>query len=118
MVDAIITILLIGMNNCLCITISSKAMSSLLEFFLKLTIIIDFPIEDDENTLIFVENGLMTVSQVDNGEAAHTQCDSLPYPGPLIIWPTVTDDLAHSVYELLRIVTAVLCVDKSSYSAH
>src|SRR6266487_4709301 len=118
MFDTIITILLVGMNNCLCIAISSKVMSSLLEFFLKLTIIIDFTIEDDDDTPIFVENGLMAVSQVDNGEAARTQRNSLPYPGPLIIWPTVRNDLAHSVYELLRIVTTALRVDKSSYSAH
>src|SRR5216683_5442946 len=118
MFDTIITILLVGVNNCLCITISSKAMPSLLEFFLKLRIIIDFPIEDDDDALIFVENGLMAASKVDNGEAAHTQGNSLPYPGPLIIRPTVTNDLAHAVYELLRIVTTVLYVDKSSYSTH
>src|ERR1700738_2110023 len=105
MFDAIITILLVGMNNCLGIAISTKAMPSLLEFFLKLRIIIDFSIEDDEDTLIFVENRLLAASQVDNGEAAHTKRNSLSYPGPLIIWPTVTNNLAHAVYELLRIVT-------------
>jgi hypothetical protein len=87
-------------------------------YLLHNTIIIDFPIEDDDDALIFIENGLMAASQVDNGEAAHTQRNSLTYPGPLIIWPMMTNDLAHSVYELLRIATAVLYVDKSSYSAH
>jgi hypothetical protein len=93
-------------------------MSSLLEFVLQLGIIVDFPIEDNDDALIFVENGLMAASEVDNGEAAHTQRNSLPYPGPLIIWPTVTDDMAHAVHELRCIVTAVLYVDKSGYSTH
>src|SRR5260370_39669986 len=90
MLDAFVTILLISMNNSLGVTIRAKVMPTFLKFFMKLTIVIDFSIEDHKDTLIFVENGLMTTCQVDNREATHPQRDSITYPGPLIIWSSVT----------------------------
>ena len=118
MLDAIVTILLIGMNNGFCVTIRGKVMTTLLKFFLKLTIVIDFPVENNEDVLLFVEDGLMAAGKVNNGEAAHTQCSPITYPYSLIVWPTVANGLAHALYELLCAVTATLSVNKSSYSAH
>ena len=71
MLNAIITVLFVGMNDSLCVTLRAKVMTTFHQFFLKLTIVIDFAIEDDQDTLIFVENGLMTTSQVNNSEATH-----------------------------------------------
>jgi hypothetical protein len=116
--DAIITVLLVGMNNDLCVTIRGKAVTALLEFFPKLTIVIDFPIEDDEDALIFVKDGLMATREVNNRETAHAQCSSIAYPHSLIVWPTVANNLAHAIYHFFCMVTAALYVNKSSYSAH
>src|SRR5260370_2060891 len=93
-------------------------MTTLLKFFLQFTIVIDFPIQDDEYALIFVKNRLMTASQVDDRETAHAQGHAVINPHSLAIWPTVANDLAHAVDELLRIFATALSINKSGYSAH
>ncbi len=106
------------MNNSLGVTIRAKVMPTFLKFFLKLTIVIDFSIEDDKDTLIFVENGLMTTCQVDNREATHPQRDSITYPGPLIIWSSVTNSLAHAINKVLCAILTALYINKTNYTAH
>ena len=106
------------MNDGLGVTIGAEVMTMLLEVFLQFPIVIDFPIQDDENALIFVKNWLVTASKIDDRETAHAQGNTLIYPYPLVIWPTVANDLAHAVDELPRIVTTALSINKSSYSTH
>src|SRR6266567_491427 len=100
MFDAIIAVFLIGMYNRLCIAFRSKVMPALLQFFLKLTVVIDFSIKDNQDTLIFVKNRLMTPSEIDNRKTPHAQRSSISNPNTLIIWATVPNDPAHPVYKL------------------
>ena len=116
--DTIITKLFIRMNNGLGIAIGVEVMPALLKFFAKFKVVIDFSIEDDENALIFVKNGLMATSQVNNREATHTQGNSIAYPGSLVVWSAVANDLAHAIYELFCVATAAFYVNKSSNSTH
>src|SRR5579864_1710617 len=104
MLDAIIAVFLIGMYYGLCIALRSKVMTALLQFFLKLTVVIDFSIKDNKDTLIFVKNRLMTSSEVDNRKAPHAQCNSIFKPNPLIIWATVPNDFAHPIDKLQSII--------------
>src|SRR5450759_4741819 len=59
MLDAIITVLFVSMYNSLCVTIGSKMVPTLLQFFTKLEIVIDFSIKDNEDASIFIKNGLI-----------------------------------------------------------
>src|SRR5712691_7711301 len=72
MLDTLITVLFVGVNDSLGVTIRAEVMATLLELFLQFTVVIDFPIQDDENALIFVKNGLVAASQVNDREAAHS----------------------------------------------
>src|SRR6266487_7131110 len=118
MLYAIITVLFIGMNNGFRVAICTEVMPAFLEFFLKLTIVIDFAIEDDQDALIFVEDGLLAASHVNDRKTAHTECNSISSPDSLTIWAAMADDLAHVIYELLCAIATALYVDKTRYSAH
>src|SRR6266571_6957258 len=100
MLDAIIAIFLIGMYYRLCIALRSKVMPALLQFFLKLTVVIDFSIKDNQDTLIFVKNRLMTPSEIDNRKTPHAQCNSISKPNTLLIRATVPNDFAHPLDKL------------------
>ena len=60
----------------------------------------------------------MAACQVNNGETTHAECSSITYPSTLIVWPTVANNLAHTVYELLRVIATTFNVNKTSYSTH
>src|SRR5260370_9772344 len=111
--DTLIPVLFVGVNDGLGVTIRTKVMTTLLKLFLQFTIVIDFPIQDDENALIFVKNRLMTASQVDDREAAHAQGYAIINPHSLVVWPTVATALAHTVDQLLRVVPTALYTYKS-----
>ena len=116
--DTIITKLFIRMNNGLGIAIGVKVMPTLLKFFAKFKVVIDFSIVDDENALIFVKYGLVTTRHVNNRETAAAQCCPITYPDSLVVWPTMPDDLAHTIDKLFSPIQTKLCVYKSRYSAH
>src|SRR5436309_15734089 len=118
MLDAIIAVFLIGMYYRLCIAFRSEVMPALLQFLLKLTIVIDFSIKDHKDTLIFVKNRLMTSREIDNRKTPHAQCNSISKPNPLIIWATVPNDFAHPIDKLHSIVMTTFSINKSSYSTH
>src|SRR5712692_4093140 len=101
MLDTLITVFLVGVNDGLGVTIGAEVMAAFLKFLLKLTIVVDFPVQDDENAPIFVKNGLVAAGQVNDREAAHPKCSSVTHPGSLIVRPTVANDLAHTIDELL-----------------
>ncbi len=77
MQHTIISIFFVRVNDDLGVAIGGKAVTKVLQLFLKLAIVVYFPIEDDKNTPIFVKNGLMSTPEVNNREAAHTQCNSI-----------------------------------------
>src|SRR6185436_20708819 len=57
---------------------------------------VDLAIEDDPRGLILVGKRLMSGGEIDNAEAAMTEC-CLPIHEPArIIWPAMRDHIAHA----------------------
>src|SRR5947209_18188109 len=118
MLDTIITVFLVCMHNNFSIAVCSKVVAMYLQFLLKLIIVVNFSIEDDEDALIFVKNGLMPACYVDNGETAHAERDSIAYPNSLIVWSTVPNNLAHASNKPFCVISVALYVNKSCDSTH
>jgi hypothetical protein len=93
-------------------------MSTQLQGCTQFLIVIDFPIENDEDTVVFIKDGLMASCQIDNGKSAHAQGDSISHPRALIVGSAMPNHLAHLIDQLLRPIVVVVFIDKSSYSAH
>ena len=87
------------MNNGLGIAICLEMVPSLLKFLLELLIVINLPVEYDEDALVFIENRLMTTCKINDCKSAYTQGNTLAYPDSLIIWTTTADNLTHAIYE-------------------
>src|SRR5258708_25707742 len=62
--DTLITVLLVGVDDGLGITIFAEVMPTPLEGFLQFPLVLDFPIQDHQHPLIFVKNRLLTPTQV------------------------------------------------------
>ena len=118
LLNAVITVFLISMNNCFSIRRRLKMVPAFLEDVPQLTIVINFSIENNQNAPVFIENGLVTADQVDDRQAAHTHGHAITHPDPLVIRPTMSNDLTHAVYKLSSIFITTLCINKSGYSTH
>src|SRR5438552_16303211 len=106
------------MDNGFGVALSTKMMTALLEFFLQFAVVIDLSIEHNEYTLIFIKDRLLTACHVNDREAAHAKRDSIPYPGSLIIWSSMTNHCAHALYQSLCALTALHFINKSGNTTH
>src|SRR5437868_12607683 len=106
------------MDNGFGVALGTKTMTALLEFFLELAIVVDFSIEHNEYTLIFIKDRLLAACHVNNREAAHAKGDSIPYPYSLIIWSSVTNHCAHALYQPLGALTTLRFINQSSNTTH
>jgi hypothetical protein len=70
-------------------------MPLLLELLHHLSVVVDFTIEDHPDGAIFIVDGLMPTSQVNNAQAAHADSQVAIYQGAFIIRPAMLDDVQH-----------------------
>ena len=94
--DAIISVFLVQMHNGFGIALGTVAMASGLQVPAQLLVIVDFPIEDDPNTFVFIVDRLMTGLNVDDAEPAHRQADICFGENSVVIRPAVDNLLVHS----------------------
>ena len=106
------------MNDHLGITMGSEAVASLEQFIGELTEIVDFTVENHDDRTIFVEQRLVTVGKVDNGQAA--VCKS--HPGfrvkPSLVGTTMKLGLVHSLQQPLVDRPLLPDIEYSCYSTH
>src|ERR1019366_3122074 len=95
MLDAIPAIFLVQMDNGLGITSRAIAMTTGLEIFPQIFVVINLTIEDDPNAPVFIAQWLMTGFDVDDAQAAHCQPDVLLDKKAVIIRTPVNDLLVH-----------------------
>src|ERR1041385_926228 len=85
------TILLIEMDERFRIAVCIKAMPGLFKALPQLQMVVDLPVEDDPDALIFVADRLMAAGHIDNGKASHPKSDAAADIGAAIIRATVDD---------------------------
>jgi hypothetical protein len=118
MFDTVITEFLVSMDNDFRIAVRAKTVSPLSKLLLKFAIIVDFSIEDDDDTFIFVENGLVAKRYVDDREAPDADRHTIAYPDALFVRTTMANGLTHRIDEQTCVVTVTPRIDEPRYSAH
>jgi hypothetical protein len=118
MMYAIIPVFLVGVDDHLGVAIGPQAVPALLKFLLKSTVVVDFSVEDDQDTFILVEDGLMALGPVDDGEAAHADRHAIAYPDALFVRATMPNDPAHRSDDGACLIVGVTRVNESRYAAH
>ncbi len=66
----------------------------------QITIVIDLPVEDNQLGPIFVEDRLMSPSQIDDAEASHAHPHASLDEQPLIVRSPMTNRIAHGANSL------------------
>ena len=79
--------------------------------------IVNFAIEHDPDTLVFVMNRLPAAHEIDDAKPPHAEPDRSLSIDAFIIGPAVDDGLAHSTH-FIRIDSFVASPDNSRYPAH
>jgi hypothetical protein len=75
MMNAVISIVFIEVEDRFGIAISGIAMTALFEYWSKFGMIVDFSVEDDPKSSVFIAHGLMPTRQINNAEATKPKCD-------------------------------------------
>jgi hypothetical protein len=118
MLYTIIPVFLVCVDDYFSVAIGPKTVPTLLELLLEFAIVVDFSIEDGQDTFILVEHGLVAQGSVYDGEAAHAERHAIAYPDSLFVRATMSNDPTHRVDHHTCIVIGVTCVNESRYSTH
>jgi hypothetical protein len=84
------------MYNDLSITIRAETMPQTSQPIPEVSVVVNLPVEDNEDGVIFIENGLTAASPIYNCESSRAERDSVADPCPLVVRSTVANFLAHS----------------------
>src|SRR5947209_10837695 len=105
------------MDDHLGVCMRAKDMSLTLQFRPQIGEVVDFSIEDDENSTVFVENRLVTARQVNDAEPPHAQAHAIFDKNAFVVWPAMHDLLTHLMNQRL-FHTAARCAHDPGNSTH
>src|SRR3989442_14711361 len=86
------------MQHRLHIPLSAQLMAARGEVPPELAVVVDLAVKDDHHRAVFVEDGLLAASEVDNAQPPHTQPDTARDMDPLIVGTTGLKRGAHFAY--------------------
>src|ERR1700681_1131914 len=90
-------ILFVKMNNRFRIAAGGESMAAGLQLGIQLLKVVDFAVEDDRYSLVFVEDWLVPARNIDDAETPHAQSDAALYKDTFVVWSTVNDGFTHPV---------------------
>src|SRR5262245_51826453 len=93
--DAGIAVLLVQMDNHLCIRVGIETMALTLENRSKSAKVVDLPIEDDPHGPVFVMDGLLARCQNDDAKPTHSEADAGRYVVAVVVGTAVNHGIAH-----------------------
>src|SRR5688500_13977666 len=96
----------------------AKAVPVAFELTLQLMEVVDLAVGDHLDVAAFVENGLLSGSEIDNGEAAHAEADAGKRDAPFFVGTAMVQHAHHPLEILRRYRTARVLLNDSNDSAH
>lgn len=105
------------MNNHLRIAVGVEVVAAALQLLAQLRKVIDFAVEHDPHTTIFVVNGLAAAGEVDNAEPAHAQADVSLRVDAFFIRTAMHNSLCHPA-NVFAASQVSLPADEARYPAH
>ena len=120
--ERVLAPLLISVHDRLGIGIGVELVPVRGELRAQLAVVVNLPVEDHPDGSVFVANRLVAAGEVDDAQAAHAERRAIRDEHPLVVWPAVTDDIAHLLQPARRTRAGVLPLavrlDETRYSAH
>src|SRR5262249_41702194 len=92
-------------------------MALILQLVAQLDIIVNFPIENNRNTFIFIKNGLRPSRQINYAEAPHCESDSIREIFTITIRPSMEDLRVHTP-EKAAIHGLAFSIENAANAAH
>src|SRR5437868_7017955 len=83
------------MHDDLSIRVGVEVVSPTLKFLSQFRKVVNLAVIDDPNTLVFVVNGLVTATNINDAQPSHAQAHRAASIDPLVVGTTVNNGLAH-----------------------
>jgi hypothetical protein len=106
------------MNDSFGIASGAIAVTAELKVLAQIRMIIDFTVENDPNTRVFIAERLVTGLDVNNAEAAHRQSYVLFDKETIVVGTAVDDLLVHSLQQVMIHSPAPVGIENAADSAH
>ena len=84
------------MDNDFRISVGIELVSSCLQVSAQFGEVINFPVENDPDALVFIVNGLATAGKINNAQSAHAQADLALHVRAFVVGTAVNDSSAHA----------------------
>ena len=91
--------LLVPVDDHLGVGGGGEAVPRVRELAPKLAKVVDLAVEDDLHGAVFRANRLVARREVDDAQAPHAQADARLHAHPLVVGPSVANDVAHPAHE-------------------
>ena len=92
---AIAAVLFVKMEDGFGVAVRAVAMAAGLEFLPKIAMVVDFAVVDDAQGFVFVRDGLMAGSEVNDAQAAHGQTNVALQEKALVVGAAMDDLTVH-----------------------
>jgi len=101
MFGTICAVTIVGVYDRFRVAVGVEGVTELLEFFAKLAIVIDFPVEDNPSRSIPIMDWLLTAFEINYGEAAHSQADGPVHVETVVVGTAMSYGSAHPAQQSL-----------------
>src|SRR5215467_7371110 len=115
--EAVHPVLLVGVEDRLCVATGRKTMPRSLQFAAKLAKVVDFAVERNPHCAILVAHWLVSGLEIDDGKPSMTESGATASPQPGVIRAAMGHSLEDGLKRKHVNRAAVLCYD-ACYSAH
>src|SRR5262245_66060233 len=108
------------MDERLDVALGGEAVPACLERCAQLAEIVDLAVADDDGTLVFVENRLLSGVEIDDRQAAHADSHRTIDEMPDVVGPAVGDDVGHGSQNGTRVGPGTLLsiIKEAANAAH
>src|SRR5437667_4320431 len=100
------------------VTVCPEAVARGLEFPSQTVVVVYFPVEYDSNRSIFVANGLLTSTDIDDAESANAESQAICYVITVRVRAAMHYGIAHRPHTHGRLVVGYLDPHKARYATH
>ena len=95
MLYAVVSIFFVEMNDCLGVALAAVMMAFPFQLGAQLLVIVDFSVVHDPNAAVFIADGLLAGSDINDAQAAHGQTDVFFHEESVVIGPAMNHLLVH-----------------------
>src|SRR6478736_3298919 len=114
----LVSLLLVEMHEHFRVAVRPEAVSGGLELPAEAAVVVDLPVEHDDDGAVFVTDGLLSSADVDDAQTTHAERHAVRHVIAVGVRTAVRYGIAHRAHARPRLLAGDRQADKARYTAH